>query len=193
MARLSALEGGRAVAARFESLIEPHYDVLYRAAYRLTRSVHDAEDLVQEVCVRAFARIDELENFERPRAWLLRVLQRLFIDQTRRYDRRHVQSIETSDWNAWVSDAADPADAAEQSSTRRQLNRAWQHLDRMQQVLLALHDIEGYSLAELQQITGFKEGTLKSRLHRARVRLGKLVQRDNSAGLGAHGKTGVIE
>lgn len=193
MARLSALEGGRAVAARFESLIEPHYDVLYRAAYRLTRSVHDAEDLVQEVCVRAFARIDELENFERPRAWLLRVLQRLFIDQTRRYDRRYVQSIETADWSAWVSDAADPVDAAEQSSTRRQLNRAWQHLDRMQQVLLALHDIEGYSLAELQQITGFKEGTLKSRLHRARVRLGKLVQRDSSAASSAHGKTGVIE
>lgn len=191
MARLSALEGGRTAAARFESLIEPHYDVLYRAAYRFTRSVHDAEDLVQEVCVRAFARIDELQEYEQPRAWLLRVLQRLFIDQTRRYDRRHVQSIETADWGAWVSDAADPVDAAEQSSSRQQLARAWQHLDRTQQVLLALHDIEGYSLAELQEITGFKEGTLKSRLHRARVRLGKLVQREHSVGFVGRNNAGV--
>jgi RNA polymerase sigma-70 factor (ECF subfamily) len=49
-------------------------------------------------------------------------------------------------------------------------------------VLLALHDIEGYSLADLQEITGLKEGTLKSRLHRARVRLGKLLQREQRFG-----------
>jgi len=191
MARLTALEGGRAAAARFEALIEPHYGALYRAAYRLTRSVHDAEDLVQEVCLRAFARLDELQAFERPRAWLLCVLQRLFIDQTRRYERRFGQSIETSDSGAWMSEEPGPAEMAEQSSNRRHLARAWHYLDRTQQVLLALHDIEGYSLAELQQITGLKEGTLKSRLHRARVRLGKLLQRDHELELGEQRSVGV--
>lgn len=181
MGKLTALEGGRSAAAKFESLVAPHYDVLHRVAYRLTRSVHDAEDLVQETCVRAFARLDELQGLEQPRAWLLRVLRHMFIDQTRRYDRRHVQSFEQTDQAQWVSPMPGPAEMAEQSASRQQLDRAWMYLDKTQQLLLALHDIEGYSLAELQEITGFKEGTLKSRLHRARVRLGKLLQRDSEA------------
>jgi DNA-directed RNA polymerase specialized sigma24 family protein len=61
------------------------------------------------------------------------------------------------------------------------LNGAWRHLDTEQKALLALHDIEGHSLAELQEITGLKQGTLKSRLHRARVRLGKLLRREDNA------------
>jgi DNA-directed RNA polymerase specialized sigma24 family protein len=44
-----------------------------------------------------------------------------------------------------------------------------------------LHDIEGYSLAELTEMTGLKEGTLKSRLHRARVKLGKLLRYEEMA------------
>ena len=119
------------------------------------------------------------------------MLQRLFIDQTRRYERRFGQSIETSDYGAWVSEEPGPAQMAEQSSNRRHLARAWHYLDRTQQVLLALHDIEGYSLAELQQITGLKEGTLKSRLHRARVRLGKLLQRDHELEIGEQRSVGV--
>jgi RNA polymerase sigma-70 factor (ECF subfamily) len=62
------------------------------------------------------------------------------------------------------------------------LDRAWQRLDDAQRMLLALHDIEGYSLAELTEITGLKEGTLKSRLHRSRVQLGKLLKYENRVG-----------
>jgi RNA polymerase sigma-70 factor (ECF subfamily) len=51
-------------------------------------------------------------------------------------------------------------------------------LDREQRALLALHDVEGYTLEEINRITGLKEGTLKSRLHRARVRLGKFLRRE---------------
>mgnify|MGYP001218694502 CR=1 FL=1 len=60
----------------------------------------------------------------------------------------------------------------------RRLDRAWRHLDEDQRSLLAMHDIEGYTLAELMEITGLKEGTLKSRLHRARARLGKLLRHE---------------
>src|SRR5262245_21553140 len=85
--------GGESESERFASLIGQHYDVLYRSAYRLTRSTVDAEDLVQEVCVRAYPRIDEIEKLEQPRGWLLRVLYRLFIDLKRRYERKHVRAI----------------------------------------------------------------------------------------------------
>ena len=166
---------------RFAALVEPHYEVLYRAAYRLTRSTHDAEDLAQEVCVRAYPRLEELEMLDQPRAWLLRVMYRLFVDWTRRYERTHVESMETVDVSALESDEAGPAEMAQRLLDGGHLDSAWSKLDHEQRGLLALHDVEGYTLAELREITGLKEGTLKSRLHRARVRLGKLLRREQEA------------
>jgi RNA polymerase sigma factor (sigma-70 family) len=175
---LTVIEGRRTPETRFAAIVQPHYDMLYRVAYRLTRSVHDAEDLTQEVCVRAYPRLTELERLEQPRGWLLRVLYRLFVDSARRYERNHVASIDDIDADSLVCDRPGPADETERALTRRRLNRAWQHLDQEQRALLALHDIEGYSLAELHELTGLKDGTLKSRLHRARVRLGRLLRRE---------------
>jgi len=175
---LTLIEGRGSPEARFAALVQPHYDVLYRVAYRLTRSVHDAEDLAQEVCVRAYPRLAELERLEQPRGWLLRVLYRLFVDSVRRYERKHVTSIDDVDADSLVCDRPGPVEETERALDRRRLSRAWRHLDQEQRALLALHDVEGYSLAELKELTGLKDGTLKSRLHRARVRLGKLLQRD---------------
>lgn len=180
MTKLAVIPGGRSAAQRFEALVRPHYELLYRAAYRLTRSVHDAEDLAQEVCVRAYPRLEELAGLENPRGWLLCVMQRLFIDQTRRYERSHVESAAGAE-DAFVSDAPDIPEQADEALRKQRLDRAWQRLGKEQRALLALHDIEGYSLAELTQMTGIKEGTLKSRLHRARVKLGRLLKRDEKA------------
>jgi RNA polymerase sigma-70 factor (ECF subfamily) len=177
MAELRVIAGRRSLDARFEALLQPHYELLYRTAYRLTRSVPDAEDLAQEVCVRAFPRLDELQQLDDPRAWLLCVMRRLFIDQTRRYERRFVDSLETTDQMLLAAREPGPAEEAERAIDARHLDLAWTHLDAGARVLLALHDIEGYSLAEMKEITGINEGTLKSRLHRARAKLGKLLQR----------------
>ena len=189
MTKVAVIPGGRSAAQRFEALVRPHYELLYRTAYRLTRSVHDAEDLAQEVCVRAYPRLEELAGLDNPRGWLLCVMQRLFIDQARRYERSHVQSLAGSE-DAFVSEALDLVDQVDEALRRQRLDRAWQRLGKEQRALLALHDIEGYSLDELTQMTGLKEGTLKSRLHRARVKLGKLLKRaenvtDSELDLGA--------
>jgi RNA polymerase sigma-70 factor (ECF subfamily) len=181
MARLTVIPGGRSAAERFEALVGPHYAVLYRTAYRLTRSVHDAEDLVQEVCVRVYSRLNELAQLDNPRAWLLCVMQRMFIDSTRRYERTHVESLETTREESLVSQAPGLAEQTDEALKSRRLDQAWQRLDKDQRALLALHDIEGYSLAELTDMTGLKEGTLKSRLHRARVKLGKLLRHEELA------------
>lgn len=182
MEKLTVINGGRSFAQRFEALMKLHYTTLYRAAYRLTRSVDDAEDLVQEVCVRAFPRLEELEQLDQPRAWLLRVLRRIFIDQTRRYERRHVDSLETVDQAAMTASTPGPLEETESAERAERLARAWLRLDKDNRSLLALHDVEGYSLAELMRITGLKEGTLKSRLHRARVKLGRLLGSDGDDG-----------
>jgi len=185
MARLTLIQGGKSKVERFEALIGRHYAMLYRTAYRFTRSVPDAEDLVQEVCVRAFPRLDELERLDQPHSWLLCVMRRIFIDQLRRFERNHVDSLETTDAARFVSDRPGPLEETESELWTQRLDRAWRRLDENQRTLLALHDIEGYTLAELMESTGLKEGTLKSRLHRARSRLGKLLRQDGDGALPA--------
>jgi RNA polymerase sigma-70 factor (ECF subfamily) len=168
--------GGESEQERFAALIQLHYQVLYRAAYRLTRSEVDAEDLVQEVCLRAYPRLDEVERLEHPRGWLLRVLYRLFVDLRRRYERKNVRAIDEDE--EVVSGEPSPPEEAERALDRWRIEDAWRYLNPEQRLLLVLHDVEGYSLAEIQSLTGLKEGTIKSRLHRARVRLGRLLRRD---------------
>jgi RNA polymerase sigma-70 factor (ECF subfamily) len=74
------------------------------------------------------------------------------------------------------SEGPGPDEHAEWSGEAERLARVWPRIDRDNRALLALHDIEGYTLEELTDITGLKEGTLKSRLHRARVLLGRLLR-----------------
>lgn len=183
MGKFTVSPGGVSESDRFAALIRQHYEALYRAAYRLTRSTVDAEDLVQDVCVRAYPHVGEVERLEQPRGWLLRVLYRRFVDLHRRYERVHVRAIGADE--EFVSGDAGPAEEADRASYRGRVQVAWQHLNQEQRLLLAMHDIEGYSLLEIGSLTGIKEGTIKSRLHRARVRLGRLLQRDEVAGSAA--------
>jgi RNA polymerase sigma-70 factor (ECF subfamily) len=180
MGKTTVGPGGESEQDRFATLIRQHYRALYGAAYRLTRSTVDAEDLVQELCVRAYPRLGEIERLEQPRGWLLRVLYRLFVDLRRRYERRNVRAIDEDE--EFVSDAPGPPEEAERALDQWRIEAAWQHLSQEHRLLLVLHDVEGYSLAEIHSLTGLKDGTIKSRLHRARARLGRLLQRDESAG-----------
>lgn len=175
---MKSIPGIRSASRKFETLIRPHYDVLYRMAYRWTRSVEDAEDLVQEVCIRAYPRLTELARLDQPKSWLIRVMYRLFVDLTRRHDRTRVVPLENVAAENLICDRPGPEEGTETARNAERITRAWQRMDREKRALLALHDIEGYTLAELTEMTGLKEGTLKSRLHRSRVLLGRLLDRD---------------
>src|SRR5688572_33132541 len=81
----------------FEEVVHAHLDGLYGRAYALTGSVQDAEDLTQEVCIRASSRLEELARHENPRAWLMRVLYRLFVDLVRSRRRSPIRLMVTED------------------------------------------------------------------------------------------------
>ncbi|MEO8466177.1 MAG: RNA polymerase sigma factor [Gammaproteobacteria bacterium] len=157
----------------FAALIAPHLPVLFRAAYRLTGNRPDAEDLLQDVCVRAHAHITSLKSATQPKAWLLKVQYRTFVDGIRRHRRSPLATGEDFDATR-MSDTPTPEDAAEGSLAEQRVLDAWRQLDKEQRALLALH-VEGYSLAELEAITELSTDALKARLYRARLRLGKLL------------------
>lgn len=178
---------GRSEPVSFEALVRPHVDHLYRVAYRFTGSREDAEDLVQDLLVKLYPRRDELASVERLRPWLTRVLYRQFIDQDRRRARMRLLDPAGPDgedngdpFDRMASDAPDPETETSATLARRRLEKALGQLSRDHRAVVALHDMEGYTLVELADTLGVPTGTLKSRLHRARARLRGILEGDGT-------------
>ena len=161
-------------ARRFSRLIEPHLDALFRAAFRLVRDEADAQDLVQDTCVRAWGRIAELDESRHTKAWLLRVLYNLFVDGVRRARQSPVVVLENATDRVSRSPCTDlnPEEMAYTAQRAEALQRAWLQLDRGQRALLALR-AEGYRPSEIAEITGLATDALYARLYRARQRFGR--------------------
>jgi len=172
--------------ASFDALLRPHLDRLYRFAYRLCGSRAEAEDLFQDVLVKAFARLDDLIDVQEPGSWLCKVMYNLFIDNKRRFVRQRLVSVEESQLPGQSVDALqgaialDPVADAEQRDNIMQLEKALERLSDEHRLLVLLHDCEGYKLQEIQEITGNPIGTIKSRLHRARARLREILAADGT-------------
>lgn len=171
-------------AAEFERLLREHVPALYRSAYRWTGTVDRAEDLVQQLLVRLYPRLAELRELDRVRPWALRVMYRIFVDELRREHASPVQfGVEESsdaelapgEGEAWIDTGPGPAELTEQDLIQERVMRAWEQLGEEHRVVLAMHDIEDYTLPELARIMDIPLGTLKSRLHRARARLRELL------------------
>ncbi len=159
----------------FEQLLKPHLERLYRFACRLTHSKPEAEDLFQDVLTKVYGRLDELAEVRDPAPWLNRVLYNHFVDNQRRYARQRLVSVDASQLPGESVEALPGhLDTAAECSRRddiRQLEAALARLSDEQRTIVLLHDIEGYKLEEIHEITGAPVGTIKSRLHRARGRL----------------------
>lgn len=145
----------------------------------MTLSTFDAEDLVQEVCIKAFEGIDELERIEFPRAWLLKVMYNKFIDDKRRAGRAPVDiattGAESDEPDRTAATSAGPEELVDRDQHVEQILRAMQCLNADQCALVAMHDVEGVSIDELSELTGMRAGTIKSQLHRTRRKLGRLL------------------
>src|SRR5262245_65717557 len=70
---------------RFDGLFMPHLTALYRAALRFSRTVADAEDLVQETCLRALQSLDQLKQPEAAKAWVFAVLRSVYLRRAERW------------------------------------------------------------------------------------------------------------
>ena len=168
----------------FDKLVRPHFERLYRLAYRLTGSKPEAEDLFQELLIKAFSKLDDLVNIEEPGSWLARIMYNLFIDQHRRFTRQRMLLVEegrlAGDGLAGLPGSENPVADQERLEQMNQLDSALQQLSEEHRIIVLLHDTEGYKLTEIQELIGVPVGTVKSRLHRARTRLREILLADGT-------------
>ncbi|MCW8956616.1 MAG: RNA polymerase sigma factor [Gammaproteobacteria bacterium] len=167
---------------QFELLLRPHLKQMYRLAYRLTGNREDAEDLVQDVMLKLFPKLDEMKAIEKLSPWLSRVLYRQFVDKYRQQQRQPLNLLDDDIEDEQLTEletVSGPEDVTNSGLTLELLSQAIAMLNEDQRQLILLHEVEGYSLPELQQMLDVPLGTLKSRLNRARGQLRESVKKWN--------------
>lgn len=171
--------GSRTDNHAFERLVRPHFDRLWRLAFRLTGRKAEAEDLFQELLIKAYGNLDDLVAIDEPGSWLARIMYNLFIDEQRRFRRRRMHVVDEGflpgDGIEGFAGQDNPVRDQERLDKLRQLDAALAQLSDEHRIMVLLHDSEGYKIAEIQELTGLPAGTVKSRLHRARARLREIL------------------
>ena len=175
----------------FEALVLAHLDPLYSAALRLTKNERDAEDLVQDTCMRAYRFFDKFERGTNIKAWLFKILTNTFINRYRRkVKERNVTegSEREAVHEAFISrDASDYAANPEQYMFDRLLSddvlKAIDGLPIDFRLVVILADLQEFSYKEIAEILDVPVGTVMSRLFRGRKALQKSL-RDYAADQG---------
>jgi len=180
-------------AMRFERDALDYLDQLYSAALRLTHNQADAEDVVQDTYVKAFAAFHQFKPGTNLKAWLYRILTNTFINNYRKSQRRPgVVGDEIEDWQLFR--AAEHQSTGLESAEMSALNdipdsavtQALAELSPEFREVVMLADVDGFSYKEIADIMGTPIGTVMSRLNRARSALRvKLAAYAASLGIGS--------
>jgi len=157
----------------FERLALAEERALYRHAARIVGPGADAEDVVQDALISAWKSMRSFEgtNF---RAWLFRIVTNRALDRVRARRRRPELPLDPpeDDDISWAEPAAQGPDLADIASGREALavvEQALTNVPEEQRAALLLRDVEGFAYEEIALMTGVEVGTVKSRIHRARV------------------------
>jgi len=155
---------------RFEALVLPHLDSAYNLARWLTRDSQDAQDVVQDACVRALKYLGSLERSD-ARAWFLAIVRNAFYDWVGR--NRPAEIVHDEDAVDAAVDAASssPEQAAVRNAELRVLSDAVAALPVQYREVLILRELEELSYKEIASIADIPVGTVMSRLARAQALL----------------------
>jgi len=154
----------------FEQAVLPHLDAAYNLARWLTRNQQDAEDVVQEACLRAFRFFPSFRGGD-ARAWLMKIVRNACY--TWLHANRPLQDATEFDEEVFTPDsrAPNPEEAVLQNDNNTLVRRALEKLPANFREVLVLREFEGMSYKEIAEITGMPAGTVMSSLSRARDRL----------------------
>lgn len=158
--------------ARFNAVVLPHLDRLLRFARRRTSSTGDAEDAVQDACVRAWLSFGDLRDPEAARSWLYRILRSVLIDAGEKSARRRQLVDITRLERAHEELIGGETDLVFSEVVARldneMLARALSLIPEDFATAVELHDIDGFKYHEIAEIVGIPIGTVMSRISRGR-------------------------
>jgi len=170
----------------FRELLQDHRDRVYNITYRMLGNRAEAEDVAQEVFITVFKTIDTFREESKFSTWLYRVTVNHCKNRIKYLARRHDRDRDELDETSAGANgatlgapvrAAQPDRALEGIQMEGILKEAIDSLDEEQRLVVILRDVEELSIEDICEITGVPDGTVKSRLHRARLALRKKLQK----------------
>lgn len=167
-------------ADAFAILLEQHQKKVYSLAFRMVRHGEDAADITQEVFLSAWKGMGSFHGDCALSTWLYRLTSNACIDFLRREKRKaaaglHLSLDDTEEGETWnLPDfRGDPHRCLEEKQTREAIAAGMDALSQEHRTVLALREISGLSYAEIADVLDLEEGTVKSRIARARLALRK--------------------
>lgn len=167
-----AVSGDALLAREFEECLADCPRLAYRVALGVLRNSAEAEDVAQEAMLRAYRNFAQLRDRQRFRPWLVRTAWRLALDARRAALRR--ERHETAFWESREEPAAEQIAAAREFE--RHVADALDSLSEKLRMVMVLAAIEGYNIREVAALAGIPEGTVKTRLVRARAQMAEKLR-----------------
>jgi len=157
----------------FRQLVERYQGAVYNLAYRMLGDPGDAEDAAQEIFVRIYRQLGRYDPARKFSTWVLAIATNFCIDQLR---RRRMQLVPLENIIPWArAREAGPEGEAITQEERDEVQRLITQLPEKYRAPLVLRYFEELSCAEIAEVLGMPEGTVKTQIHRARKALGKLL------------------
>lgn len=171
--------------AAFGKLVSRYQDRLYNTIYRLVDHAEDAQDIVQDAFVSAYQSLKSFKGDSQFFTWLYRIAVNTAISAKRK--QRQPLPIQVGRTGDEGIDPVDPSEgnrpdhALERADEGRRIQAALQRLSPEHRAVLILKDMEGQKYEEMAEILGVPIGTVRSRLHRARLELRELLNGDGES------------
>ena len=173
----------RGDGAAFEALVRSHQDRIYDFCVRMLADQEEAFDLTQEIILSVHQHLERFRADAKLSTWLFRIAKNHCLNRIKYLSRRgRGRSEEYAEANELsitqsVGGPVRPDEVLSARHERERVHRAIAELDDDQRVLVVLRDVEGLTYEEIMDVTELAEGTVKSRLHRAREKLADILVR----------------
>jgi RNA polymerase sigma-70 factor, ECF subfamily len=156
----------------FDELVARHQDRVYTAVTRFCGNAEDAADIVQRAFINAFRKIQEFKGDSAFSTWIYRIAFNQAIS-FRRENKRNAVSIYQKEDDKVVEPAVEsnPTEKLEGEETQKKVQQALEMLEEGDRQIILLKDLQGHSYDEIASIMQIPKGTVRSRLHRARLEL----------------------
>lgn len=166
----------------FEPLVTENQSRVYHLALKMMSDPEDAYDVSQEAFLKAFTSLKSFKGESSFSSWLYRITANLCLDQLRSRKKQKTASLvylddEAAEQELQLPDLRyEPASELERRELRRAIDRALEKLPAQSRSILLLREASGLSYSEIGETLGLEEGTVKSRLFRARAKLAKILR-----------------
>lgn len=170
----------------FAALVERYQRRVYTLALRMTNSAEDAADLSQEAFLNVWRGLSSFQGGSSFSTWVYRLTSNVCIDFLRREKRRRAASaLSLDDETANLADTVpdrgpSPQESLERREAKQALERGLAQLSEEHRQVLALRELGGLSYVEIAAVLGLEEGTVKSRIARARLALRNFLRSDGN-------------